>query len=75
MEIEQLREMKRQMVRLGNWKEVKRINKMIDFHNQQLQKRPKHVSKINCFFIFSRERNLTNKMFCIIFLSVDQRLI
>jgi len=33
MEIEQLREMKRQMAVRGNWKEVKRINKMIEFHS------------------------------------------
>ena len=32
MEIEQLKEMKRQMATRGNWKEVKRINKMIEFH-------------------------------------------
>lgn len=31
MEIEQLREMKRHMAIRGNWKEVKRINKMMEF--------------------------------------------
>ena len=31
MDLEQLREMKRQMATRGNWKEVKRINKMIEF--------------------------------------------
>ena len=32
MDMDQLREMKRQMATRGNWKEVKRINKMIEFH-------------------------------------------
>jgi len=32
MDLNQLREMKRQMATRGNWKEVKRINKMMEFH-------------------------------------------
>ncbi len=32
MNMEKLREMKKHMALRGNWKEVKRINKMIEFH-------------------------------------------
>lgn len=32
--IERLMEMKSEMAHRGNWKEVKRINKMIDFHKR-----------------------------------------
>ncbi len=32
MKVEKLKEMKAQMAMRGNWKEVRRINKMIEFH-------------------------------------------
>ena len=34
MEIEKLKEMKTMMVERGNWKEVTKINKMIEMHKK-----------------------------------------
>ncbi len=38
MNVETLKEMKAQMALRGNWKEVKRINKMIEFHTRMPMK-------------------------------------
>lgn len=40
MDVITLKEMKAQMALRGNWKEVKRINKMIEFHTRMPMKAP-----------------------------------
>ncbi len=40
MDVMTLKEMKAQMALRGNWKEVKRINKMIEFHTRSPMKAP-----------------------------------
>lgn len=37
MNIEQLQDMRRQMLRRGNWKEVERLNKIIHFQRESLE--------------------------------------
>ncbi|MFH1472616.1 MAG: hypothetical protein ABIF85_07005 [Nanoarchaeota archaeon] len=41
MDVLTLKEMKAQMALRGNWKEVKRINKMIEFHTRSPMKAPR----------------------------------
>lgn len=43
MNIDTLKEMKAQMALRGNWKEVKRINKMIEFHTRMPIKAPRRL--------------------------------